>query len=379
MWRKCLFKIIGLALALAPAVSTAQVVHQETKERLSAEVLEVVDEYDRAITGTTATATVQIIRATLTEGEREGEVIRFENELTTLRAGDKVFVHHMQLINGDEYFSYADFERRPVLLFVALSFVVLLLIFSGWHGVRALLSLGASVVGIFFLLLPALLAGHDPALMSVSIGGVILACILFGTHGFSARSVIAFVGTFSAVVVTCVIAWVVTTTSRFSGFGSDASVYLNFATDGTLDLSGLLLGSIIIGILGVLDDVSITQASVVEQLKYANPAFRFKELYGRAITVGRDHIGSLVNTLALAYVGVSLPLMLLYVRVDSSLLLSLNQEVIAAEIARILVGSIGLLLAVPTTTAAAAWYFGRHVVDQEPEALLCAHGHHHHQ
>ena len=378
MWRSYLFSVLLGTALLVPCLGEAQTLHQETKDRWSAEVLEVVDEYDREITGTTATATVQIIRATLTEGERAGEVIRFENELTTLQAGDKIFVNHMQLIDGDEYFSYADFERRPALLFLSVLFVVLLLIFSGWQGVRALLSLAASVLGIFFLLVPALLAGYDPALASVGIGGVILAFILFGTHGFTARTIIAFVGTFSAVIITCVIAWAVTVASRFSGFGSDASVYLNFATDGTLDLAGLLLGSIIIGILGVLDDVSITQASVVEQLKYANPTFHFKDLYQRAIIVGRDHIGSLVNTLALAYVGVSLPLILLYVHADSSLLTSLNQEVIAAEIVRILVGSIGLMLAVPATTIAAAWYFSRHKIDKEPEVSPCAHGHDHH-
>ena len=150
MWRSYLFSVLLGTALLVPCLGEAQTLHQETKDRWSAEVLEVVDEYDREITGTTATATVQIIRATLTEGERAGEVIRFENELTTLQAGDKIFVNHMQLIDGDEYFSYADFERRPALLFLSVLFVVLLLIFSGWQGVRALLSLAASVLGIFF-------------------------------------------------------------------------------------------------------------------------------------------------------------------------------------------------------------------------------------
>ncbi|MCA9362457.1 YibE/F family protein [Candidatus Kaiserbacteria bacterium] len=378
MWRASFSKLAVLLLISGPSFGLAQTVHQEVQERLSAEVLEVVKEYDRTITGTNATATVQEVRATLLEGDRAGEVVRFESELVRLESGDHIFVDHRVLISGEEYFSYADFERRPVLALLAALFVLLLLCLSGWQGVRALLSLGASVICIFFLLVPALLAGYDPALASMVIAGGILALVLFGTHGFTARTTIAFVGTFSAVVVTCLIAWLSTNAMRLSGFGSDASVYLNFATNGTLDLSGLLLGSIIIGILGVLDDVSITQASVTEQLKHANPSFQFTDLYRRAITVGRDHIGSLVNTLALAYVGVSLPLILLYVHADSALFLSLNQEVIAAEVVRILVGSIGLMLAVPATTAAAAWYFSRHTVDEEPEASPCAHGHHHH-
>ena len=160
---------------------------------------------------------------------------------------------------------------------------------------------------------------------------------------------------------------------RLSGFSDDASVYLNFATNGSLDLSSLLLGGIIIGILGVLDDVAVTQTSVVAQLKLANKTFGFFELYNRAIAVGRDHIGSIVNTLALAYVGVSLPLILLYAKTGSDIGAVFNQEVVAAELTRIIVGSIGLIIAVPATTAAAAWYYQRHEVD-----TLDHSSHHHH-
>jgi uncharacterized membrane protein len=347
------------------------------QERVPAEVLEVVDEYERDITGTDAVATVQEVRVQLGGGEREGEVVRFEVERVTLEVGDSIYVDRLVNMSGTEIIAFADYERRPVLLMLLAAFVVILLALAGRQGVRALLSLAGSIFAILFLLVPALLAGYDPALVSVLIAGPILAMVLFGTHGFKPRSVIAFIGTFSAVVVTGVIAWTATSVMKLTGFGSDAAVYLNFATNGTLDLAGLLLGSIIIGILGVLDDVSITQASVVEQLKHVNAKLQFRELYSRAIVVGRDHIGSLVNTLALAYVGVSLPLILLYARTDTSWWMSLNQEVIAAEIVRILIGSIGLMLAVPATTAAAAWYFQNRNVDEEPESSPCTHGHSH--
>jgi len=229
------------------------------------------------------------------------------------------------------------------------------------------------------MLVPALLAGWDPVLASVSIAGAILALVFFGTHGITARSTIAFCGTFGAVIVTGLIAYISSSAMRLTGFSSDASVYLNFATNGTLDLSGLLLGSIIIGILGMLDDVSITQASVVEELKRANQTLRFIGLYQRAIKVGRDHIGSLVNTLALAYVGVSLPLILLYAKTESSLWQTLNQEVVAAELLRIIVGSIGLILAVPATTAVASWYFEYKKFDETTDVSSshCTHHHHH--
>ena len=175
-------------------------------------------------------------------------------------------------------------------------------------------------------------------------------------------------------IVTCFIAWFFVDVMKLTGFGSDASVYLNFSTNGTLDFAGLLLASIIIGILGVLDDVSITQASVVQELKHANEKLNARELYLRAIKVGKDHIGSLVNTLALAYIGVSLPLVLLYATADASVALSLNQEVVAAELVRIIVGSIGLVLAIPITTVIAAWWFSKHDVDKGD---VESHGHSH--
>ncbi|MBP9842891.1 MAG: YibE/F family protein [Candidatus Pacebacteria bacterium] len=384
MWQNLFFRAVLIAIVVliqSPFVQ-AQELHDDFEERLSAEVLEVVDEYEREITGTGAKAFVQEVRVVLRSGERVGEVVRFENELVTLKPGDDIFVNHLVTLSGEEYFSYADYERRPTLLFITVLFVAMLLAFSGWQGIRALVSLGISIAAIFFLLVPALLVGWNPALASVGIAGAILAVVFFGTHGFTPRSKIAFFGTFGAVIATGFIAWASSSAMRLTGFSSDASVYLNFATNGSLDLSGLLLGSIIIGILGVLDDVSITQASVVEQLKHANPALHFQELYQRASKVGRDHIGSLVNTLALAYVGVSLPLILLYAKADSPVWQTLNQEVVAAELLRIIVGSIGLVLAVPATTAVAAWYFNKHTVDSEPEATPCSHGrgedHHHH-
>ena len=376
MWQNLFFSIGLFALFVLPSTGLAQELHQELEERVSAEVLQVVDEYEREVSGTGASTQVQEIRAVLTSGERDGEVVRFENDLVELEPGDSIFLYRMVTIQGQEIITFADFERRPVLAFVSIIFIALLLVFAGWHGLRSLVSLLLSVAAIIFLLVPALLAGYNPVLASVGIAGAVLALVLFGTHGFGPRVWIAFGGTFSAVVVTGVIAYVASDAMRLTGFGSDASVYLNFATDGNLDLAGLLLGGIIIGILGVLDDISITQASVVQELKAANANFNFHELYTRASRVGKYHLGSIVNTLALAYVGVSLPLILLYSKTESSLGLILNQEVVAGELLRIIVGSIGLVLAVPATTAVAAWYFQNKQVEEEEDLVHC--GHHHH-
>ena len=367
---------IGLLFIYSPQTN-AQVVHQEFQEMVRAKVLEITESFERDIMGTNTTTTVQVLRIELLEGEQTGVIKVLENDITVLGVGDIIFVNRLESIDGSEYVVFKDVERRPQLLIVSLILVALIIAFAGWQGIRAIGSLLLSIVAIITILVPALLAGYSPALVSLGIAAVILSVTLFFTHGIRPHVVIAYIGTMSAVVVTCVIAWWSVDFLRLSGFTSDASVYLNFSTGGTLDITGLLLGSIIIGLLGVLDDVSITQASVVQELRRANQSLSWQQLYIRATRVGRDHVGSLVNTLALAYVGAALPLILLYAQSDASWLVSINQEVIAAEILRIVVGSIGLILAVPLTTLAAARYFK----DKPAQALPVAetgHGHHHH-
>ena len=369
--------LVGGFFLLAPGwPASAQEVHQEFQELVKAEVIEVVEESERTVMGTDTTTVVQELRVLLKDGPRAGEVVPLENDLVLLRPGDKIFVNHLQAIDGTEYFIFRDMERRGALVVLGLVFVGLVVWLSRWQGVRALLSLGISFGAIVFLLIPAVLAGYNPALVSLGIAGLVLSATLFFTHGVKPRVVVTFFGTFGAVFLTCALAWLWVTWMRFSGLTDDTSVYLNLATDGQIDLAGLLLGGIIIGLLGVLDDVSITQASVVQELKGANPGFGFTDLYTRALRVGRDHVGSLVNTLALAYAGASLPLILLYSYSTAPLSVIINQEIIAAEIVRIVIGSIGLILAVPLTTALAAWYFKDKTVDPDEDAGH-SHGHNH--
>lgn len=364
-----------IAILCTPFGLAAQEVHQELKETVTAEVTEIIANEERVIPGTETVVSTQDVEAKLLSGEQSGTIITFENEFQELAAGDVVYLNHIETINGDEYYVFKDYKRQTSLIVLSIVFVGVLVLFAGRQGIRALVSLGLSIAAILFLLVPALLAGYDPALTSLGIAGIILALVLFLTHGINPRSVIAFAGTFLAVSVTCAIAWVWVRMMHLTGFGNEVAVYLNFSTNGSLDFAGLLLGGIIIGILGVLDDVSITQASVTQELKRANAALTPISLYTRAIRVGRDHVGSLVNTLAFAYVGVSLPLILLLAQADASLALTLNQEIVAAELLRIMVGSIGLILAVPLTTAVAAWYYGakEHVDDDH----IAPHAHTH--
>ncbi len=365
----------GFLLLGVGQVTLAQEAHQELQETVRAVVLEITDEYDRDIFGTGATTTVQQVRVELKSGSKVGQVVSFENDLVMLEPGNRIFVNRLIAIDGEEYYTFKDIERRTQLAVLGVVLLVLVVVFAGWQGTRAILSLVFSIAAILVLLVPALLAGYDPALASFGIAAVILGVTLFVTHGIRPHVTIAYFGTMLAVGVTCLVAWLSVDWLGLTGFSADASVYLNFATGGQLDLAGLLLGSIIIGLLGVLDDVSITQASVVQELRRANNSLGWRALYERSVRVGRDHVGSLVNTLALAYVGAALPLVLLFAQSGAPLLDVLNQEVIAAELLRIVVGSMGLILAVPLTSLLAAHYFSTRTVDNGASP---SHSHHHH-
>jgi len=358
-----------------PAAVAQAVLHQDLKETVAAEVLFANEPSTRIVPGTETEVNVQEITVSILEGTQKGRTVTFDNEMVPVEDGEHIFINYVKTFNGDEYFILMDVDRRGELIALGLLFVILLLWFAGIQGLRALLSLSISIAAIIFLLVPALLNGWNPALASLGIASIILAMVLFGTHGIKPRIIIAFAGTYIAVIITCLLAYFFTDAMKLSGLSSDEAIFLNFSTRGTLDFSGLLLGSIIIGILGILDDVSITQASVVQELKAANPNLSVRELYRRAIRVGRDHVGSLVNTLALAYVGVSLPLILLFVRAESTISLTLNQEIVAVEIVRIIVGSIGLILAVPLTTIIASWYFGKQEHIPHEEMHHCGHRH----
>jgi uncharacterized membrane protein len=358
-------KYLGIAmLCVLPVFLGAQEVHQELKETVRGEVLRILSTETRDIIGTDANATVQEVQVVLKEGERRGEVATLENDLMLLEAGDSIYVNRLVTIDGVEYYQFKDADRTGALMVLMLLFVGTLIAFTGTHGLRSIASLLLSLGAIFFVLVPLLLKGYSPVLVCVLVAGSVLAIALFLTHGMNVRTVIAFLGTFGAVVATGVIATVFVHASKLTGLSSDAAIYLNFSTKGTLDFGALLLGSVIIGILGVLDDVAITQAAVVEELKRANSTFGFRALYRRALRVGRAHITSLVNTLSFAYIGVALPLVLLLAASGSSIVLSVNQEMVAAELIRIFVGSIGLILAVPFTTVIGAFWYARHGVDE---------------
>ncbi len=321
-----------------------------------ARITRVISESPEYVAGTTVTQNLRTIEVELLEGPKKGEKVLIENDHLKSQTGEKIYVQVTTYTDGViRYASAEAYRMHWVLIYLGL-FIVLTIIFGGMQGVRGLLSLFASVFVIFYLFLPQLVAGFSPLIVSVYVSGIIIVLGSYVTHGFNRTTSAAVIGMISAVVITGLMSLHAISAMRFTGISSDEIVTLVFNSGGELDLYGLLLGGIIIGLLGILYDVAIGQAIIVEELLRSAPHLSIPKIFERAIRIGREHIGALVNNLALAYVGASLPLLLLFYSAASGSVWAIaNREDIATEIVRTLIGSIGLVLAVPLTTLIAIW------------------------
>lgn len=348
---RALISAVLLAFALAPAgfaLAQSEVVSEVWRAR----VIEVVAQSTEEPEGLVE-APFQVVRAELLSGSKKGAVVEVVNDHLKLDAGDTFFLQYVSDPEGVETFQAIERDRLRVLLALFLVFAAAILALGGRQGLRSLLSLAGSFFVILYILLPQLLKGAPPVLTSVFVAAVVLVLALYSTHGWRRTTHAAFLGTLSTVALTGLFASLAVRVAQLTGFSSDEAVYLNSTLGGTLDARGLLLGGIIIGILGILDDIAITQASVVAELKSVGDRLSNAEIYRRALRVDKEHVGALVNTLALAYTGSALPLLLLFLNDRTPALVALNGELVATEIVRTIVGSLGLVMAVPVTTALA--------------------------
>jgi uncharacterized membrane protein len=271
----------------------------------------------------------------------------------TFRAGQQVRLAVAEQPGQPPYYNVQDLERgRPLLVLVAL-FVGAVVAFGRWQGVRSLVGLGLSFVVIVSFVVPAILRGRSPVLVAVTGAMAIMLLSLYLSHGLGPKTTAAVVGTALALGLTAALAIAFVAAASLTGLASEEALSANVAVGG-LSLRGLLLAGIIIGGLGVLDDVTMSQASLVAELHQANPTAGFAALVGGALRVGRDHIAATVNTLFLAYVGAALPLLILFVTGTDSLGTVATTEIAAVEVVRALCGSVGLIAAVPLTTVLAA-------------------------
>jgi uncharacterized membrane protein len=286
----------------------------------------------------------------------DGKQVRFDTtDLTgtTFRAGQQVTLSVQEREGQPPFYNIRDLERtRPMLVLVAV-FMLAVVAFGRWQGVRSLIGLALSFAVIVGFVVPAILRGHSPVTVALVGAMAIMLLSLYLSHGIGRKTTAAVVGTGLALVLTAVLTAGFVAATSLTGLASEDALNASFLAGG-LSFRGLLLAGIILGGLGVLDDVTMSQASLVFELRRADPTATFGQLVTGALAVGRDHIAATVNTLFLAYAGASLPLLVLFTTSGDSLGTVATSEVVAVEIVRSLCGSIGLIAAVPLTTVLAA-------------------------
>ncbi|MGC4174927.1 YibE/F family protein [Demequina sp.] len=272
---------------------------------------------------------------------------------TEFAPGDELSV--VVLGTGDVIFS--DYKRSAPLLAMVIVFVLAVLLVARWRGAGALLGLLLAFGVVVFYTVPALIDGQPPIIVGLVTGAGALALLLYIAHGFNARTTTAYLGTIAGLVVTALLGSWAVSAARIPGVPGEAEVNVSFVAS-AISLSGLALCGVMLAGLGILNDVTVTQASAVWELRRARPDLARREVYSRGMRVGRDHIASTVYTIAFAYVGASLPLIVLITVYNNSLTNAITSSEIAGEVVRTLVGSLGLVLAVPLTTAIGALIAG---------------------
>ena len=377
----------GIFFLFAPLVH-AQTLVPDTVVLMQARVLSTEDARQQQVPGTDVTSQFQTLHVVALDGPEAGNDITVENDFLQLQPGDIFYLRHTtNSLDATDYYNVVEPYRLPWVLGIIGFFVLIVLVVGGRQGARALATLAGSLALIFYVLLPGIIAGYPPILISIGIAAIIIIFGSYITHGFTKTTTSAVLGMIATILITGGFAWISVHGAQLSGFSTEESVYLNMNTRGSIDFSGLLLGGILIGLLGVLYDAAIGQAVAVEELIAAGPHLSRRFIFMRALRIGREHIGALVNTLALAYVGVSLPLLLLMYSSDTSgIIFTINRELFATEIVRSAIGSIGLILAVPVTTLIAVLMLHIRIrdsdLDKENEERIAIeaitrHGHEH--
>lgn len=289
-------------------------------------------------------------------GNEVNKTISVENgkealaNVTKYEIGQKVIVTKDTDLSGEDVYLITDFVRRDSLWVLAVIFAVLTILVGKWKGVMSILGMVFTFVVVFVYLLPQLSAGANPILVATVASIMIIPVSFYMAHGVSQKTTVAIVSSVIALLVTTVLSMMFISLGRLTGLSSEEAGMFLVQRSGNFDMKGLLLCGIIIGTLGVLDDITVAQAAVVNELVKSSEKVKRNVVYKQAMNVGRDHISSMVNTLVLAYAGASLPLLLIFINNPHSFSEIINYEFMAEEIIRTLVGSIGLILAVPITT-----------------------------
>ncbi len=276
-----------------------------------------------------------------------------------------------QLDPAQAPYGFIDFQRQGPILFLAIVFALLVLVLGRRSGVLSLLGLAIGLLLVTQFVIPSIVAGNSPFAVGLVGSFAVLFATIVLTYGLGPKSLAALLGTAASLLLTALLALIFVHKAHLTGTSTDEATLLQSVLQtraGGFSLQGLTLAAIVIAALGVLNDVTVSQASTVIELQRANPAQRARELFSGAMRVGRDHLGATVNTLAFAYAGAALPLLLLFYTQDTSLGTTISREAVATEIVAMLVGSIGLVTAVPLTTSLAALLVSHLPTETLPEA-----------
>ncbi|MEO6086502.1 MAG: YibE/F family protein, partial [Umezawaea sp.] len=318
--------------------------------------------------GQAGTGECLLVTVKMSDGAAAGQSITVPvpNEPATPKfAVDDAVVLAYSGANPTQPTSYqlVDFQRGLPLTVLAVLFALAVLLLGRWQGLAAIGALILSFVVLILFVLPAILAGESPLLVAVVGAGLIMFVVLYLTHGLTARTSTAVLGTLVSLAIIGGLGSAFSAFSKLTGLDEDTANLVALLGHG-IDTRGLLLAGALIGALGVLDDVTVTQTSSVWELRRANPTLSRRELYAAGLRIGRDHMSSVVNTLVMAYAGAALPLLLAFSLSGRGLFEIFTAQQVAQEIVRTLVGSIGLVAAVPVTTALAAIVAAREPVPE---------------
>lgn len=290
------------------------------------------------------------------------------NEAQLLTVGTSVIISSQPQADGSTSWVVADINRLPVVMGLVALFAIAVILVGRWQGFFSLIGMAFSMSVLLLYVVPNILSGSNPIWISLSACFAIALVSLYLSHGFSKKTHVALVSLSISLGIVAIVSYVSVKLASLVGLGSEEAFFLQLGPTGMINLQGLLLGGIMLGALGVLDDISVAQSSTVFQIAAAKRTISHKELFARSMVVGRDHVASLVNTLVLAYVGANMALFLLfYLNEQTPPWVALNSEMVVEEIIRTLSGSLGLVLAVPLTS-----FFAVMVAKRWPEKLKSA-------
>lgn len=321
-----------------------------------------VDPFDCSLPnpdGTVQQLTCASVVVEVLEGEGAGEFQQLELPAEVYAAGvdvdDVLRLSRDPGAEGGPSYAFSDYERTTPLVLFAIAFAVVVGAVARLRGLAALVGLAFAFVVLLQFVLPGLLSGESPTAVTLAGSAAIMFVVLYLAHGFSARTTTALVGTLFGLALVTVLGAVAVAAARLTGLTTEETVQLQ-SFDPSLDFSGLVIAGVVVAGLGVLNDVTITQASAIWQLHEVDPSMSWRQLYRRGMTVGRDHIASTVYTVVFAYAGAAMPLLLLFELYAQPAGVTLTSSALAEEVIRTLVGGIALVLAVPVTTAVGAFF-----------------------